>query len=139
MLNRFLTITILFISLGLIISCGNENGNSTALPEGPIESQVQFLVDQDRYPEALDLLREEDSSDRRIMIMVRDTHLLYANWLMHAAESIHMTERMPMALRHFRRVLEIDPENQIALASVNQIESIYQQMNREIPQGVAQQ
>ncbi len=132
------TIYLVSFTLLFLSACGNNGNDTAAIPDGPIEQQVQFLVDQDRYEEALDILREADQDDRRVAVMTRDTHLLYANWLMHSADSIHMTERMPLALQHFRRVLELDSENQIALASIEQIESIYQQMGREIPQGVAE-
>ncbi|MCC5933957.1 MAG: hypothetical protein LAT75_06115 [Candidatus Cyclonatronum sp.] len=109
-----------------------------AVPDGPLVMQVQFLVDEDRYEEALGKLRQEDAADPEIMVLLRDTHLHFGTWLMYHAETIHMTERMPMALSHFRRVLELDPQNRQAQANIRQIEDIYRSMNRDIPQGVAE-
>jgi len=133
---RYLTlILVLFIS-----ACASEqvSPENAPVPEGPLTQQIQFLVDNNRFDEAFDKLRLEDSSEPRIMIMIRDTHLHYGNWLMYHAETIHMTERMPEALRHFRRVLEIDPNNRTARSNIEQIEAIYAQLGRPVPEGVAQ-
>lgn len=133
---RYLTlILVLFIS-----ACASEqvSPENAPVPEGSLTQQIQFLVDNNRFDEALDKLRMEDSSEPRIMIMIRDTHLHYGNWLMYHAETIHMTERMPKALRHFRRVLEIDPNNRTARSNIEQIEAIYAQLGRPVPEGVAE-
>jgi DNA-directed RNA polymerase subunit F len=45
---------------------------------------------------------------------------------------------MPEALRHYRKVVELDPENAQAKAEIEQIEGIYRSLDREIPQGVAE-
>ncbi len=139
------TAAVLFFLMMMTTACsdaGSQNqsgdGELQAVPDGPLTVQVQFLVDEDRYEEALTKLRKEDGSNPEIMVMLRDTHLHYGTWLMYHAEMIHMTERMPMALAHFRRVLELDPQNRQAQANIRQIEDIYQSMNREIPQGVAE-
>jgi len=140
------TFLLLFLSMTLAACSGSDEAPDQytepapveAVPEGSLVDQVQFLVNADRFEDALDLLRHEDLDDTQIKAMVRDTHLLYANWLMHHAESIHMTERMPKALAHFRRVLELDPDNSKAKADLQQIEEIYRSMGRDIPQGVAE-
>lgn len=108
------------------------------MPDGTLQEQIQFLVNENLFDEALQRLRVEDKNDSSIMVMLRDTHLLYGNWLMYHAETIHMTDRMPKALRHFRRVLEIDPNNRTARSNIDQIETIYRQMGRDIPEGVAE-
>ncbi|MCH8568111.1 MAG: hypothetical protein LAT67_07600 [Balneolales bacterium] len=130
-------------SLLFVAGCGNgadtaSTDRNQVIPDGTIAEQVQFLVDHDRYEEALNKLKNEDSSSPEIMQMKRDTHLHYGNWLMYHAETIHMTERMPMALAHFRKVLEMDPENRQARANKQQIIDIYNQLGRPVPDGVAQ-
>lgn len=125
----------------LINACGNQNDESSSLENADDQSltgQVQVLVDENRFEEALDLLRNEDESDREVAVLLRDTHLLYGNWLMYHAEEIHMTERMPMALAHFRRVLELDPQNPQARTNKQQIVEIYNSMGRNVPSGVAE-
>lgn len=132
----------LLMMMSACSDAGSQNGQEAsaprAVPDGPLVVQVQFLVDEDRYEEALGKLRQEDAANPEIMVMLRDTHLHYGTWLMYHAETIHMTERMPMALAHFRRVLELDPQNRQAQANIRQIEDIYRSMNRDIPQGVAE-
>lgn len=66
-----------------------------------------------------------------------NTHLAYASYLTHEADHLAMGQRMGDALRHFRRVVELDPENSIALTHVELIEGIYAQMGRDVPEGVA--
>jgi tetratricopeptide (TPR) repeat protein len=60
----------------------------------------------------------------------------------HIAAGIYLTyeanlnpkEKYGPALKHFRKVLEVDPQNKEALQNKEQIESIYEQMGRPIPQ-----
>jgi tetratricopeptide (TPR) repeat protein len=114
-----------------------ESTDPTYVPEGTTVEQVQFLVDANRFEEALDILRDA-TDDETTIVLLRDTHLHYGNWLMYHADTIHMTDRMPKALRHFRRVLELDPGNRTARSNIEQIEGIYRQMGRDIPEGVAE-
>ncbi|MCH8556845.1 MAG: hypothetical protein LAT84_03435 [Balneolia bacterium] len=147
----FSILLISFLSFTAFQACSDEAGSpntqnensaearaSAPVPDGTITEQVQFLVDRDRYEEALAKLRNEDMEEPEIQIIVRDTHLHYGNWLMYQAETIHMTERMPMALAHFRRVLQLDPNNRQAQANIQQIEEIYESLGREIPDGIAE-
>lgn len=123
----------------VLTGCSDNSSDQNApVPDGPPEVQVQYLVDNNRYDEALDKLGNLNQSDTTTIIMLRDTHLHYGNWLMYHADTIHMSDRMPKALRHFRRVLEIDPDNRQARSNIDQIESIYRQMGRDIPEGVAE-
>lgn len=108
------------------------------VPEGTVMEQVQFLVDKNRFEEALEMLKAEDTSESQIRVALRDTHFLYAEWLMYHADSVEMNVRMPTALRHFRRVLEIEPDNEAAKANIQQIESVYRSMDRPIPEGIAE-
>lgn len=108
------------------------------VPEGPVLEQVQFLVDNNRFEEALEKLKAEDTSEPQIRTALRDTHFLYGEWLMYHADSVQMNVRMPTALRHFRRVVEMEPDNEAAQANIQQIESVYRSMDRPIPEGIAE-
>ena len=58
--------------------------------------------------------------------------------LTHEADHLDMSNRMSDALRHYRRVLELDEHNRQAQAHIETIEGIYRQMGRDIPQGIAE-
>lgn len=138
------------LSLVLIIAACTQNDatNGTDAPAPapvaapdlsgmPLPQQVLYHVELDQYEQALDLLRNADQDDPQVMELKRDTHLLYGLWLTYSADSVQMSERMGGALRHFRKVLELDPGNSRAQAEIDQIEGIYTQMGRPIPEGVA--
>lgn len=67
-----------------------------------------------------------------------DIYLQYGIYYEYYAEHVAMKLRMTGALEHLRRAVELDPENDKAKAEIEQIESIYKQMGREIPEGVAE-
>lgn len=116
------------------------NGPDTPAPDltgMSVPQQVVYLIEIDQYEQALDILGEADQNDPQVMQLTKDTHLLYGLWLTYSADSVQMSERMGGALRHFRRVLELDPGNSRAQAEIDQIEGIYTQMGRPIPEGVA--
>ncbi len=102
-----------------------------------LEGNVQQLVQQNEYEEALDLLSEADGDSTVISQLKINTHLAYANYLTHEADHLAMGDRMADALRHFRRVLELDETNSRAENHIELIEGIYRQMGRDIPEGVA--
>ncbi|TVQ11607.1 MAG: hypothetical protein EA364_10100 [Balneolaceae bacterium] len=135
----FAVLSLIFI----IAACSQQdaaNGPDTAAPDlsgMPLTQQVVYLVELDEYEQALDLLGNADQNDPQVMQLKRDTHLLYGLWLTYSADSVQMSERMGGALRHFRRVMQLDPENSRAQAEIEQIEGIYTQMGRPIPEGVA--
>lgn len=65
-------------------------------------------------------------------------HLDYGIFLEYYGEHLGMRERMSGSLAHFRRALQLDPSNEKAAAEIGQIEGIYKQMGREVPQGIAE-
>jgi tetratricopeptide (TPR) repeat protein len=147
MTNRF--IPVLFSLFFLISSCGNPESDpdTDSYPEVesaetdisglPLQQQIQVLIDRDQYEEALEILRNADQENPQVKQLQRDAHLLYGLWLTYSADTVQMSERMGGALRHYRRVLELDPENTRAKVEIDQIEGIYEQMGRPIPEGVA--
>ncbi len=128
---------VMAVSVVMLAGCGNAEDAPEADAPSTLEGQIQALVDDNNYEEALELLRTEDESETSVMVLLRDTHLLYGNWLMYHADEIHMTERMPRALAQFRRVLQIDPQNSQARANKQQIVEIYHSMGRDVPAGIA--
>jgi len=102
-----------------------------------LQQKVEFYVENDLYTEALDALRGQDESDQQIRELKIAAHMTYGLYLTYGSLT-DMRTRMPEALRHYRKVVELDPENAQAKAEIEQIEGIYRSLNREIPQGVAE-
>jgi hypothetical protein len=136
-------ILFLLFLVSLMAACSQNdatNGPDTPAPDlsgMSVPQQVVYLIELDQYQQALDILGDADQDDAQVMQLKKDTHLLYGLWLTYSADSVQMSERMGGALRHFRKVLELDPGNSRAQAEIDQIEGIYKQMGRPIPEGVA--
>ncbi len=102
-----------------------------------LKQKVEFYIENDKYAEALDALRGQDENDVEIRELKIAAHMTYGLYLTYGSLT-DMRTRMPEALRHYRKVVELDPENAQAKAEIEQIEGIYRSLNREIPQGVAE-
>jgi Flp pilus assembly protein TadD len=102
-----------------------------------LQQKVEFYIENDLYTEAFDALRGQDESDAAIRELKIAAHMTYGLYLTYGSLT-DMRTRMPEALRHYRKVVELDPENAQAKAEIEQIEGIYRSLNREIPQGVAE-
>jgi hypothetical protein len=102
-----------------------------------LQQKVEFHIQNDQYTDALDLLKGQDENEVQIRELKIAAHMTYALSLTYGSLT-DMRTRMPEALRHYRRVLELDPENAQAKAEIDQIEGIYRSLNREIPEGVAE-
>jgi len=62
-----------------------------------------------------------------------EKHLAAGIYLTYEA-NLNPKEKYGPALKHFKKVLEADPDNAEAKQNKEQIESIYEQMGRPIPQ-----
>jgi hypothetical protein len=108
------------------------------MPDGlPFREHVEWHIQYDQYDEAFALVRAADPDVAETRELLIATHMTYALHLTYGSLT-DMRTRMPEALRHYRRVLELDPGNERATAEIAQIEGIYRSLNREIPQGVAE-
>lgn len=136
-MRSYLTgLTVSLMLLFMLNACGNDQPDNLA-------EEVRSLNEQQEYEQALELLDEtspeqEQIAEQDFESLSASTHLNYAMYLAYEADHVEMTERMPAALRHFRRVLELDPGNEHARENIDLIEGIYRDMEREIPEGVAQ-
>jgi len=75
---------------------------------------------------------EKDKSEANKTKFI-DLHLAAGLYLTYEA-NLNPKDKYGPALKHFKKVLEADPKNQEALQNKQQIESIYEQMGRPIPQ-----
>ncbi len=143
---RFLTVIIPAALLLMIAAACSGTENEMRTEPATLEGRVALLLEQNEFEDALQLLSEadahqgsEDAGDARgIDELLVEVHLAYANYLTHEADHLAMGMRMGDALRHYRRVLQLDPGNTQALTHIELIEGIYVQMGREIPEGVAE-
>lgn len=133
-------------------ACGNTGEQSSDAPDQgqssavvfpsdfeslSLSDRVQFYIEHSLYTDALNTLRGLDENDPEIRNLKVAAHMTYALELTYGSLTEQRT-RMPEALRQYRRVLQLDPENERAKVEIEQIESIYRSLNREIPQGVAE-
>lgn len=131
-MKNYCRISVFLLLTTVIFACSEQE------PEN-FEAHIMQLTQNNEYSEALDLLREaEDRDPDKVHRLKVQTHLAYANYLTHEADHLAMGDRMSDALRHFRRVLELDENNSQARSHIDLIEGIYQQMGRDVPEGVAE-
>jgi len=107
--------------LALITACTNERPEFDSLGE-----EVDYLIDQDEYDEALNLLSSQDRQDESVQIMLEKTHLNYGLYNMNTFDEREMRTRMNDALRQFTEVLRINPQNSVARTQIDQILQIYE-------------
>ena len=99
-------------------------------------TQAQALLKTHKYSEAIELLDKAHTANPKsteITKALADAHLAAADSYM-ADAALPPMRKYPSALRAYRKVLEFDKNNQKAKENVAQIEAIYKQMGRPIPQ-----
>jgi len=123
---RYLSI---FLVALLFTGC---SGNSTE----NLTEQIDQLIAEDNYPEALSLLNDADpnDTDANLPKLREKTHLNYGLYLEYRGpEDSTMRDRMTSALEQYIAVLKINPENQKARKEINQIMGIYSTMPEKSP------
>ncbi|TNE73686.1 hypothetical protein EP331_04030 [bacterium] len=83
-------------------------------------------------------LKAGDLNNAETKAKLAKAHLDYGIFLEYYGEHLGMRERMTGSLAHLRRSLQLDPESEKAKAEIGQIENIYKQMGREVPQEIAE-
>ncbi len=124
----------------LFHSCGDEGTgeNPEVDSDADLATQVEAHNQNDEFEEALQLLRQEDEEDPEVQQMLETVHMNYALYLTYEEGQENMRKNMPKALEHYRRVKELNPDHERAQEEIDQIEEIYQQLGRDIPEGVAE-
>ena len=113
---------------------------STALATLSMAGQLEGRDSEKMHESFQNVINTIKASDDKKTLA--DAHLAYGIWMEYygidMSNPSSMREMMTGALSHYRRVLELDPSNDKALSEIAQIEGIYKQMGREVPQGVAE-
>ena len=106
-------------------SSSSEEQNSTLSSTVDIALQIDKLVAEDKYTEALELLEGQPDSPE-ILTLKEMTHLNYGLFLEYRDANVtNMRDKMNNALREYVKVLRINPDNEKALSEIEQILGIY--------------
>lgn len=103
----------------LTLSCGGAESDQ------PLDVQIDQLIEENRYEEALDLVERNESELEEPDLQREKVHLNYGLNLMSTFDESEMRTRMNEAMRQFIEVLRINPENQMAREQINQILMVY--------------
>lgn len=140
LLNRTMKKQLLIFGIMLtVIACGNSAPEETSadLEVMTPQERVEHHLQQKDYAAAFDYIDATEIEEPLRTELLLATHMTHAWELTHGEVSDQRT-RMPAALRHLRRALELDPGNASAVEQIELIEGIYRSLNRDIPDGVAE-
>ncbi len=102
----------------------------------PSVTQAQALLKAHKYAEAIAVLDKAHAATPKsaeVTKALADANLASADSVM-ADPALPPNAKYPSALRSYRKVLALDKTNQKAKDNIAQIEAIYKQMGRPIPQ-----
>ncbi len=127
-----LSICVLSISF-MSCSSSSEEQNSTVSSTIDIALQIDKLVAEDKYTEALELLEGQPESPE-ILTLKEMTHLNYGLFLEYRDANVtNMRDKMNNALREYVKVLRINPDNEKAISEIEQILGIYATFGNRAP------
>jgi PBP1b-binding outer membrane lipoprotein LpoB len=97
-------------------------------PESAVDEKADKLVKEAKDFE--DVYKKNSNDENKKTLI--EKNMAAGNYLMFQAK-LNPKKKYGPALKLFKRVLELDPNNQEAMANRMQIEDIYSSMGREIP------
>lgn len=153
-----------FTALLLLVSCSSKNDKNEPSKVNPFFEElakVDESITASQAEEALSLLttiskaesRDNEAVKQRfesVISQVRSggakleekAHFEYAMWLkfysVNPKNPNSMKVNMPLSVQHFRKVIQLNPENDKAQSELKEIENIYRSLNREVPAGIAE-
>ncbi len=114
-------------------SSSSEEQNSTVSSTVEIALQIDKLVAEDKYTEALELLAGQPNGPE-ILTLKEMTHLNYGLFLEYRDSNVtNMRDKMNNALREYVKVLRINPDNEKAISEIEQILGIYATFRNRAP------
>ena len=114
-------------------SSSSEEQNSTVSSTVEIALQIDKLVAEDKYTEALKLLAGQPNGPE-ILTLKEMTHLNYGLFLEYRDSNVtNMRDKMNNALREYVKVLRINPDNEKAISEIEQILGIYATFRNRAP------
>jgi hypothetical protein len=107
----------------------NQTGDMTDMaPETAVDEKAEKLV---KEANDFENTYKNKSTEENKKVLI-EKHMAAGDYLMYQA-NLNPKKKYGPALKHFKRVLELDPNNQEAMNNRMQIEDIYNSMGREIP------
>jgi len=124
----------LFLVLAVLFSSCAQQTEPQAVT---LEEQVAALVAEKKFDEAISLLKSADTNEPNVLALLAKTHLDYGIYIEYDNNDIAMRDKMTGALRQYIEVLKLEPENEKAIAEIDQIIGIYQTMpGRTLPSDI---
>jgi tetratricopeptide (TPR) repeat protein len=99
-------------------------------------NHANALVNTGSYEEgikALDDIAKSSPNDPALKQSLISAHMKFGHYFMFN-DTLAPKVKYPSALKHYREVLKLDPNNQDAKENAQQIIDIYKMMGREVPQ-----
>lgn len=107
----------------------NQMDNMTDVaPESAVDEKADKLVKEAKDFEEVYKKSSNDENKKTLI----EKNMAAGNYLMYQAK-LNPKKKYGPALKLFKRVLELDPNNKEAMSNRMQIEDIYNSMGREIP------
>lgn len=115
--------------------------STTEAPSMTLEDQVSALVAEKKFEEALKVLKSADTNEPAVKALLAKTHLDYGIHIEYEDNTIpSMRDKMVGALYQYIEVLKLEPENEKAIAEIDQIIGIYQTMpGRTLPADILEE
>ena len=126
------------IAIVLTFSACSGTADSPALT---LEDQVSALVSEKKFDEAIKVLKSADTNEPAVQALLAKTHLDYGIYIEYDDNTIpSMRDKMVGALYQYIEVLKLQPENEKAIAEIDQIIGIYQTMpGRTLPADIIEE
>ena len=148
-MTKFITAALVVL---LLASCGKEPAAKTDTPEAgakpssatpppatqDISNEALVKIDPDiqKYQDAVDKSKAayEANSNDKTRAALADAHAAFGNYMVYDSPVTPRKGKYRRALVEYRRALELEPNNEKVKAEVAQIEMIYRDMGRPVPQ-----
>lgn len=129
-MNALVSTLLLAVTLTFIACSG-----TTEAPSMTLEDQVAALVAEKKFDDALKVLYTADTNEPAVKALLATTHLEYGIYIEYDDNTIPtMRDKMVGALYQYIEVLKLEPDNEKAMAEIDQIIGIYQTMpGRTLP------
>ena len=118
----------LLLTLLTFVACSQseKQEHSSAASAGSITEQVDAMLDNRAYTDALELLAGQEETAETLKLKEK-THLNYGLYLEYDNTNTEMSmrDKMTGAMYQYIEVLKINPDNEKAISEVEQILGIY--------------